>query len=258
MFDPMISDVMNLLEELNVSDSSLGNIYHRLQRYIAPIAARYHIAQISMDVSVPDQSYKLKGFELHKTSNFHRSDSQDTALSFEYIITKGHKSIISVYPWEGYRFKQNEVTFISNFSKFIYLVYSRAALLENAKKAPMIDTMTGVLNNPGVRLEMQSLIQTHRVQDYAGVYFNLKSFKYVNNLLGSQNGDFILREYAGHIYRFLDPDNELVSRIGGDNFFVFLSKDHLNKFLNYLNELKISVPYGNKSVSVPMRARIGI
>ncbi|MCR5715511.1 MAG: GGDEF domain-containing phosphodiesterase [Lachnospiraceae bacterium] len=249
---------MNLLEELNVSESSLGNIYLKLQHYIAPLADKYHIAQIGLDISRTDQAHHSHSDELHKTSNFHRCGAPDTALTYEYTISGKQKTVTSFFPWEGYRFNQAETTFISNFSKFIYLIYSRADLLSKAQKAPMIDTMTGVLNNPGVRREMQDLIREHQTQDYAGVYFNLKSFKYVNNLLGSQNGDYLLRQYVEQIYHYLDQETELISRIGGDNFFVFIRKEHLPSFIERLTDMKIIVPYGNKKVSVPMRSRIGI
>jgi EAL domain-containing protein (putative c-di-GMP-specific phosphodiesterase class I) len=75
--------------------------------------------------------------------------------------------------------------------------------------------------------------------------------------LGPRRGDLVLRQYAKRIQTVLAED-ELISRLGGDNFTALIQKTHVHSFLQYMSDIKITVPYLESTKTFDVRARIGI
>ena len=85
------------------------------------------------------------------------------------------------------------------------------------------DSLTGLVNRHRLRVELQAAID--RVADEGGglalLYIDLDDFKRVNDRAGHAVGDCLLRELAGRMQRGV-RHNDLVARVGGDEFVVLL------------------------------------
>ena len=85
------------------------------------------------------------------------------------------------------------------------------------------DGLTGLLNRKG----FQSLIQKefHRAKRYhrplSLIMIDVDNFKKINDSLGHQAGDFVLRELAGCLERSI-RQADIVFRYGGDEFVILL------------------------------------
>ncbi len=66
----------------------------------------------------------------------------------------------------------------------------------------------------------QSILQAPKGQDYSIIYVDLENFSWVNQSLGHETGDAILRIVADRLVSRL-PNNASVARINGDEFAVF-------------------------------------
>lgn len=81
------------------------------------------------------------------------------------------------------------------------------------------DSLTGVAN----RLALNEWLVEHLLEGVGGgvtlLYFDLDGFKLVNDRLGHEAGDRLLRSLAMAVDRAIDP-NDLIARIGGDEFVV--------------------------------------
>jgi diguanylate cyclase (GGDEF)-like protein/PAS domain S-box-containing protein len=85
------------------------------------------------------------------------------------------------------------------------------------------DSLTGLVNRHRLRTELQAAID--RAADEGGglvlLYIDLDGFKRVNDRGGHAVGDRLLRELAGRMQRAVGQ-NDLVARVGGDEFVVLL------------------------------------
>jgi diguanylate cyclase (GGDEF)-like protein len=85
------------------------------------------------------------------------------------------------------------------------------------------DSLTGLVNRHCLRTELQAAID-HAANEGGGLsllYIDLDGFKRVNDRGGHAVGDRLLRELAGRMQQGVGQ-NDLVARVGGDEFVVLL------------------------------------
>jgi diguanylate cyclase (GGDEF)-like protein/PAS domain S-box-containing protein len=85
------------------------------------------------------------------------------------------------------------------------------------------DSLTGLPNRHRLRAELQAAIERAAGEGggLALLYIDLDGFKRVNDRGGHAVGDRLLRELAGRMQRVV-RQNDLVARVGGDEFVVLL------------------------------------
>jgi diguanylate cyclase (GGDEF)-like protein len=86
------------------------------------------------------------------------------------------------------------------------------------------DELTGITNRRGFkRIAFHTLALCRRLKRPAAlVLLDLDHFKEVNDTLGHQAGDAVLKEFSQHLFRAF-RDSDVVARLGGDEFCVLLS-----------------------------------
>ncbi|WP_297774849.1 GGDEF domain-containing protein [uncultured Roseovarius sp.] len=89
-----------------------------------------------------------------------------------------------------------------------------------AEERAFTDTLTGLQNRRALDHVLDRLTQSE--QDFALMHVDLDFFKQVNDTLGHAAGDHVLRAVAGRLLGEVRAD-DLVSRVGGDEFVVILS-----------------------------------
>ena len=74
--------------------------------------------------------------------------------------------------------------------------------------------------------EIMRRIRTDRIADMAAIRFNLKHFSLINDQLGREKGDRIIRAYCDEVEAAMGEEGVL-ARMGGDNFVALCPKDRL-------------------------------
>lgn len=86
------------------------------------------------------------------------------------------------------------------------------------------DSLTGLLNRAvSQRFIEQILIQSDKKVHHAFVQFDIDRFKQINDFMGHVAGDLALQEIARQM-RKLFRDDDILVRMGGDEFVIFLTK----------------------------------
>ena len=88
-------------------------------------------------------------------------------------------------------------------------------------KAASTDSLTGLANRRGLDEMGASLLA--RPGNHALVLFDLNQFKPINDTLGHEAGDWVLRE-VGRRLRLHSRERDLVARLGGDEFVVLIAQ----------------------------------
>ncbi|WP_271270626.1 sensor domain-containing protein [Aliamphritea hakodatensis] len=87
------------------------------------------------------------------------------------------------------------------------------------------DSVTGLPNRVLLNRQIDRLMKNHHTQRYALLFVDLDHFKVVNDTLGHQVGDELLA-LVGKRMRHTIRGEDLVARVGGDEFIVLLQDDN--------------------------------
>lgn len=86
------------------------------------------------------------------------------------------------------------------------------------------DKLTKLLNREGFEENVNALMNEHPAQGIL-LIMDLDNFKSINDTLGHPVGDKVLIEFAGLLDSFFNRTLDLTSRMGGDEFAVFIGRD---------------------------------
>ena len=130
------------------------------------------------------------------------------------------------YDLGDYLYQYGAVLFLgtSLFAALVIITLQkrRTLRLEQEEKMRQIlfhDPLTGAYSLNGFRLRVEELLNAHPDVPYLLTYTNIKGFKYVNESLGREAGDELLRYWVQATQKVLS-DEEAMGRVDGDHFAV--------------------------------------
>ena len=89
---------------------------------------------------------------------------------------------------------------------------------EELQKIMDHDPVTGLLNMNGFRKRVEEILRTHQDEPYFLSYNNIRDFKFINDSLGREAGDELLKFWAKVSLENLSEDDEAIGRIDADHF----------------------------------------
>lgn len=102
----------------------------------------------------------------------------------------------------------------------LFIFRQRSMTLRNQKvlmRLAYIDSLTGLSNADGFKLEAEPVLAGDGLSSYVLWYGDLKNFKFINDILGYEEGDKILKLIAGWLHGIENKDR-IVCRVSADNF----------------------------------------
>ena len=130
-------------------------------------------------------------------------------------------------------------------------------------KLALFDSLTGLANRQQMRLSLDKTLQIPQhggLRATAMFLLDLDRFKAVNDTLGHQTGDKLLKQVAQRLLRLVGDDG-LVGRLGGDEFQVVLPERSSKRELGDLGEAiiaSLSQPYFIDGSSITIGCSIGV
>ncbi|TKC20176.1 EAL domain-containing protein [Robertmurraya kyonggiensis] len=130
-----------------------------------------------------------------------------------------------VYPeWININSVKDESGNITHFIAVFSDITDRKHTEEKLRLLAHYDTLTGVANRYSLNKRLGSLIDTASKynQQLAVLFLDLDRFKHINDTLGHNYGDLLLKEVSLRL-KSLIKNKDMIARLGGDEFVIVLS-----------------------------------
>lgn len=138
-----------------------------------------------------------------------------------------------------------------------FAIYSIINSARTADEMISVDSLTDVYNYDKLLRYATKMEHKGRLQEYTVISLNIKDFKYINQLNGSNAGDEILKKLAIYIIPFIGKQ-EIISRSGGDNFILLVKSPNTDKIVSNLNDIKINLTNSKSNKNINLKTRCGI
>lgn len=129
-----------------------------------------------------------------------------------------------VYPeWINISSIKDETGKVSNLVAVFSDITDRKLAEEQLKQLAHRDTLTGVANRYSLNERLQTLIETSSKynQQLALLFLDLDRFKYINDTLGHNLGDLLLKSVSSRIKNLI-KNKDMIARLGGDEFVIII------------------------------------
>lgn len=131
-----------------------------------------------------------------------------------------HRDGHSVYVLVHATIQRDKEGKAQSLNAFLTDVTQRKAAVQRLEELATHDPLTGLPNRAFLNEQLQVMLDTAPRQEHNTVMFvGLDRFKEVNDLLGYDAGDSLLKEMAARFKALLRP-GDLLARLGGDEFVV--------------------------------------
>lgn len=256
-YEQMLRALTDLLLGAEFGNSDFTALHEEFQTHLKPIAERLHVAKVDGHIDFAPNVHDLNGGGVTFSSAY-SEDAGEEPLVIPYSDLFMVSGGASIYPCAGYVWDEEEKRLVTAVSKIIALQFSRMSMVNRIDRLSYVDMFTGLVNSQGVIHYGTRLEEENPISDYAGCFLNLKNLKYINQQLSSTNGDAVIRQYALRLYGFIDHRNELAARLGGDNFFVLVRKERLERFLSIVSALNIILNNGGERTRLVIESWVGV
>ena len=149
------------------------------------------------------------------------SDTQRQSVILDYTSRKLYKYVFSDYLYQYGLFILMGVLIIALVIVIAVQKVHAVRKWHEQKMRQMMDhdPLTGLLNMNGFRSRVEELLRAHPDTPYTLSYNNIRDFKFINDSLGREAGDKLLKFWAEKSLENLS-DEETIGRIEADHFAV--------------------------------------
>ena len=149
-------------------------------------------------------------------------------------------ALYNIYPIEGEaEWTEEEQNRINIFIAILSMSREKSRLAKLTHHITYYDSDLGMYNLKQFMKCAGVLCHSRQIDQFTVVRFNLKRFSAVNQFIGRENGTLVMKKFISLIDDLLDDKDELICRIGGDNFLTLVKSDKLQSVLDILSGTNI-------------------
>lgn len=246
----------DFFEKLPGDNVSLLDLLQHINRTIGPVARELSIARLEVFLQAPRTFYDTEGKD-EQMALYEEGAYENTPLVKHYITGEKGTVRMLAYPRQGVVWTADEEENIGFLLKNLYFFTGRTRVMELMAHMAVTDHLTNLPNTAGLSRYCGMLLSQGNFTNFTGLFINLKNFKYINQRVGSDAGNAVLRKYAEAVRPLLQP-TEMYARLGGDNFFALIVNEHLRDFLKAIELITIEIPHGTSTITFDIGVKAGI
>lgn len=242
-----IPDTMGSIEELA----------GRIAKTVPPICDMFDIGKIELCLNQPQSPYE-ECIKNNITMLYCFADGyMDKPVSTTYSTHSGGTAEVRLFPREAVVWNNDDLDALQFLSNIINMLCGKAGLAKLARISAVTDPATGIANAVGVSAFLSDCIARGTADAYTMLYLNIKNFSYLNQRLGPQSGDIILKKYAQRLKDFMRRD-EICGRLNDDNYLAVIKNERIDKFLNFIEDVRLQLNIEDMVSTFSIQAKAGI
>lgn len=231
--------------------------FDTMGRAIEYLTEELPIGKVEVKINAPANRMVPNG-ERRKKVLFHKGETAskpDIHLRFETEV--GGQTVFDIYAPSGYEYTEQEKAGLELVAKQLFVFIGRARSGMMFTRVMQEDGLTGIPNLTTFYTHGNRLASLGKLSKYDAFYFNVRNFKYINRMVDYQGGDNVMIQYAHQVCDFLIED-EMIARLGGDNYVALIRRDRTKAFLQYLRDIMVEVETSAGKQQVNLSAVCGI
>jgi len=230
----------------------------RISAAIPPICNILNIGFIKLKLIAPISIIAKDGLNeeriLYEDSYGHES----MPLIQTYRTGENGIATIEIHAKKSHKFNAQELQAVKLICDDLFIFLGRSRLMSAIHYASQTDTMTGAPNTAKLVHHSIELKAKNKLQNFSGLFINLKNYKYINQSKSPAIGDMGITTFT-HIVMAMCHDDEMIARLGGDNFFILVKKENRDSFIKSLSTVKMTIPVPNaQPIPLTIQSRIGV
>ena len=142
---------------------------------------------------------------------------------------------------------------------FLDMAERKAQAEKKIVRQAQTDSLTGISNRDAFNQKLSKILLAEPANQVAIILLGLDNFKEVNDTLGHETGDEVLKAIASRLIACA-PSARIISRLGGDEFILLLEGCNEEKMLALSEQIRLSIkePLMASHCEVLVTASIGI
>ena len=229
----------------------------RIATAVPPICNILNIGYIKLKLIAPSSIIAKNGMNDEKMIFEDPSGYELVPMIQTYRTGENGMVTIEIRAKKGHKFTNSEVQAVKLICDDMFIILGRSRLMSAVHYASQTDTMTGIPNLPHLIQHGIDLRAKQKLQNFNGFFINLKNYKYVNQAKGPAVGDKGIITFARTV-TIMCHDEEMLARLGGDNFFALIKKENTDEFIKQLSPLQIPIPVDGNILPLTIHCRLGI
>ena len=224
---------------------------------IPPICNVLNMGFIRVKLVAPCSIIAKNGLNEEKIIYEDPNGYEQTPLIQTYRTGENGMATIEVRAKKNCKFSAPELQAVKLICDDLFIFLGRSRLMGAVHYASQTDTMTGAPNTAQLVHHCIELKSKHQLHNYSAFFINLKNYKYINQSKSPAIGDKGIITFTRNIMEMCQGD-EIIARLGGDNFLVLVKKENKEKFVNALSSMQVTIPTQQQPIIFNIQSRIGI
>lgn len=247
----------NFFDLIGADADTLEQREQYIRQGLDVLADRLRLGKVELTLDIPANRLVPGGEHYHSVLYDSGKENYGRAIDMEIDINTGGKIVVTDYPLESdYTESEREVhRFIA---REIFYQYNRTMSQWMIDRVLHTDVNTGVANQDALMYHVVKLIKTGELNKYTGIFYNIHNFKYVNKVFSYSQGDVILRNYSQKLKGYLVDSNEIIARLGGDNFVVLCRNENVEEFIRKIQDVSINHEWKSLKREFQLGATVGV
>ena len=225
-----------------------------LTRAISKLEDVIHVSQISL----------CESGEFPRTISIYKKF--DTVMlnspDWEYTENMYANRMVSVRFWKdgAYEFTESDFANLECLAHFIILYTNGMHFVSDAMSASVHDASSGLANVTGFTNAVQNLINLEVEHNYSILYISTSKFQLVDRKYGYDIADKIKLTAFKRLKAFTvsQQPEQVVARLSNADLGVIVRNDNLDKYLEHLSEMDLSITYDGGKIVEKADFKIGI
>ena len=245
-------------EELSEDVSSIKAFFTLMKKATANLAEDLKLGRCEMVVNSPSSSLEFEGIQ-DRTVFWADERGYNPTNGVRRTSVTGDWGILQleVYALDGVEWTEEEEAEVSFLIQIIFDICSKVRAKILVSQAIITDTVTGACNAQGVNNYCTELYKKSKLVNYNAIYLNIKNFNYLNQRVGNEQADKVMKNFSFMIREYLDQ-GELFGRLGGDNFFVLVEKERTDECIKFLTTRRVLIELEKKTMEFDLMVRLGV